>query len=139
MGNINSEPASPYCSRPVDPEKKMKVFKAAITPLELKYDGIDNADYQLTTFAFLAFQHMETYGMDSVFYFMKDGVEYNLMTHFPLFEISDIEEVTSQMTDPFDVENLKWSKVFLFDSLLMKQQMKLAKRMKKVQMVPYYG
>ena len=117
----------------------MKVFKAAITPLELKYDGIDNADYQLTTFAFLAFQHMETYGMDSVFYFMKDGVEYNLMTHFPLFEISDIEEVTSQMTDPFDVENLKWSKVFLFDSLLMKQQMKLAKRMKKVQMVPYYG
>ena len=130
-GNRNTEPVSPYCARPVDPDKKMKVFKAAITPLDLKYDGIDNADYQLATFAFLAFQHMETYGMDSVFYFMKDGVEYNLMTHFPLFDISDIEKATSQMTDPFDVENLKWSKQFLFDSLSLKQQLKLAKRMKK--------
>ena len=126
----NTEPATPYCSRPEDPDKLMKVFKAAKTPLDLKYDGTENADYTLSLFAALALQHLEMHGMDSVFYFEKEGIEYNLLTHFPLFTIADIEKATMAMKDPFDQANLKWSKQFLFDSLSMNQQLKIAKHSK---------
>jgi hypothetical protein len=68
--------------------------------------------------------------MDSVFYFEKDGVEYNLLTQFPLFEMREIEEATQAMTDSFDKDNLKWSRQFLFDSVSMEQQLKVAKHLK---------
>jgi hypothetical protein len=126
----NNEPASPYCARPGDPDKLMKVFKAATKPLDMKYDGSNNMDYGLTTFGFLVHQHLETHGMDSVFYFVKDGMEYNLITHFPLFELREIEEATQAMTDSFDKDNLKWSRQFLFDSLSMEQQLKIAKHLR---------
>ena len=47
-------PCSPYCSRPEDQDKLIKNYKACRAPLELKYDGLENADYTLSLFASLA-------------------------------------------------------------------------------------
>ena len=125
--NKNKNPTSPYCSRPFDSDKLMKVYKSAKTPLELRYDGADNVDYTLALFASLALQHMEEHGMDSIFYFEKNGVEYNLLTHHPLFTIAEIKLATEALTDIYDQQNLKWTRQFLFDSLTMKQQLRVAK------------
>ena len=71
----NTEPASPYCVRKTDPDKLMKFYKASTKPLDLKYHGNTNMDYGLAVFGFLALQHLEMHGMDSVFYFIKDELE----------------------------------------------------------------
>jgi hypothetical protein len=42
----------------------------------------------------------------------------------------EIEEATQAMTDSFDRDNLTWSRQFLFDSVSMEQQLKIAKHLK---------
>ena len=118
----------PYCGRPDDPDKLIKVYKACKEPLSIKYDGVDNVDYSLSLFASFVQKHLESHGMDSVFYLTdKDGVERNVIEHHPLFTIDEVEKQTRAFSDPFDLQNLKWSEQFLFDSLSMKQQLHVAK------------
>ena len=69
--NKNTIPITPFCTRPEDPDKLMSVYKAAKTPLDLKYDGADNVNYSLAVFGSLAFHHLEEHGMDSVFLLHK--------------------------------------------------------------------
>jgi len=93
----------------------MKVYIAAKMSLELKNDGGDNHDYSLAVFlGFFAFHHMEEHGMDHVFYFEKDGIEYNLLSHHPVLKIDDIKLTISTPTD-YDAQVLKWARIVLFD------------------------
>ena len=70
---------------------------------------------------------MEEHAMDSIYYFEKSGMEYNLLMHHPFFTLTEIKLATAMMMDAYDVQNLKWTRQFLFDSLSMKHQPHIVK------------
>ncbi len=66
--STNQEPATPLCIRGLDPVSEMKGYAKRVTDgYEVKFKR-DDPDFPLMAFAAEALNHMQTHGMDTVFY-----------------------------------------------------------------------
>ena len=80
-------PATPYCYRSDDPASQMKAYGRRTDGLETKFKR-DDAEYPLLSFSNDALAHMETHGMDTLFY--MDATR-DLFRYHALFTIDQVQ------------------------------------------------
>ena len=143
-GWVSSErttPSSPYCFRPTNPDKGLKIYQFCTSGKSVKFKRADK-DNTLTSFATSAHNHMRRCGMDSIFYVPDptDGGEMReLFTNHSSFTYPQVQLWVAQMKagsgpngasfDTYDMENLEVSKDWLFDSIDADLQSSLEPRM----------
>ena len=121
-----SAPTTPMCIRGDDPSSEMKAYsKRVLEGNEIKFKR-DDPDYPLLSFAADAKTHMETYGMDSVFYMkgtstaIPDGEE--LFTYHNKYTTSGVKnfietQKNNNVYDKYALDTLKESSSWLINSL----------------------
>jgi len=124
-GSKNTQPSSPYCIR--DPEDmKLYKYRTAMSDKKVVLFRRDDKKLTLRYFSDEVQRHLETTGMDSVFYVpdpLEPTVMLNLITHHSRFTIDMVSEFVSKLTsetdlgkpmyDDYDFDNLKVSRIYL--------------------------
>ncbi|MGH3055475.1 MAG: hypothetical protein ACRDL7_10915, partial [Gaiellaceae bacterium] len=83
------KPVSPFTFRPDGFEKGQKIFKYAVTPLAIKYQGNEKDRLMLSNFGKRVWKHLIMSGMDSAFYFVDsvDQEEKNIIEFHARFSV----------------------------------------------------
>jgi len=125
--STSKSPASPYCLRDEE-DMKLYKFRTAAPTGEKKAMLFRRDDKKLTlrNFADEVLKHLETTGMDSVFYVpdpLEPTVMLNVITHHSRFTVDMVSDFVSKLTDEldpnkpkfddFDIDNLKISRLYL--------------------------
>ena len=114
-----AHPATPLCTRGLDPASEMKGYPKRVGGSEIKFKR-DDPEFPLTAFAHEALSHMEAHGMDSVFH-MTGGVDgEELFTYHTKYTKSQVDKLIKDRMPKFDqhaVTALKESAVWLVNSL----------------------
>jgi len=124
-GTSNAVQATPLCFRNLDPVSEMKGYTRRIEGCSIKFKR-DNPEFPLVAFAAEALTHMQTYGMDSVFYLKGndsngEGAE-ELFTRHSRYTKSQVDgfvkdKLASKVYDSYSVTCLNESAQWLLNSL----------------------
>jgi len=123
---FNLAPTTPYCYRP-EGTRFTKTYHYATKGQDTKFKP-NNADYLLQLFAEDALDHMETYGMDSVFWYTDPADTTrarNVLKYHSRFTTSYVAAETAKMRiatdnpkyDKYKEANLRMSRMWLLNSL----------------------
>lgn len=129
-GSCLTESQTPMAFRGTDPMAEQKGYTKRTSGLETKFKR-DDPDYSLTTFAADALTHMQTHGMDTVFYMktadagIKAGSSTGAMevfTYHTRFTKGEVEAAINQRInnktfDPYCVKALSESATWLQNSI----------------------
>ena len=123
-------PATPLCTRGLDPVSEMKGYPRWCTEgSEIKFKR-DNPEFPLTAFAHVALSHMETHGLDTVFYMTGGEKGEELFTYHTKHTKAKVDELIKDRMKTCDhhaLTALKDSAVCLVNSLdeFMKSALRL--------------
>ena len=116
-------PATPLCYRVSSPEQAQKTYKARVTPASTaKLFKIGDPDYPLEVYAQDLETHMQTHGMDSLFYVAcpsTGDMVYTLTDHARILKVNAVASATTfhALYDDFDKDNHETAKQYILATL----------------------